>query len=235
MTNVPAKSRYGVQRIADRIRGVLPLSCLIAGGVGGLVVFAATTSLATEQPALLPADSAAYIWHDIKHAIVVTEGGGDKAEAISQITALFDLTSTRRSQNSPSVSGSNLTVLRGRAKHYPAEISLSYSTLDRTPEGPRVSLDVELSHGANNPARCVGYNDIKADLAAVGWTSQLNRDHGVDGLNMPTGTIVLASGHLLGFVHFEMPPNGAEPYCLSSVSVANYDLGLPSWARTLLR
>lgn len=92
-------------------------------------------------------------------------------------------------------------------------------------------FNIQLQLSPRPPALCIEYDDVKADLASLGWTLQLNRDYGADGVNMSTGTIRLRSKNLFGSAQFEMPLNGAGPYCLSYITVGNYDLGLPSFLR----
>ena len=227
------------------------LTGFLAGCAACLLLIAAVQPVAAEQvaaPSPSTAPSSQEVWGNIKHAIALVEGSGDKAETYREIIDALGV--VQESENPirrvPNAPPDDAMTINGYAQHIHAAVTLSYYKTNflplshSPPEGPVISFRLRFANVTNAEMRsgpitgqCIEYYDIMKDLASLGWASELKRDFGVDGVNTREGTISFKERKLWGVISFYMPLETSEsrPKCLEYIDITKYDAGLPAYLR----
>ena len=211
---------------------VLRLSAVLLPLIGIFVAFWPVSASAGPQGAqsltsLSTADDkSSDVWQIIKAAIQTAQSKDNAARRADRIAASFNMVDARIwSQPDPKV-----IHIDGQSRSVGALATVGFLDRDGTAAEESVFFDTYMPMRDGTPTPCIKYLDVSNDLRSLGGGNRLDRDIGLEGLHLPSATVTLHSNTLLAFVRFYVPVDDAGPICLTSVSVRNYDGGVPAWA-----
>ena len=166
-------------------------------------------------------------WRIIKADIQTAQTNDDAARRADRIAASFNMVDARIW----SQPDAKVIHIDGQSRTVGASASVGFADSNSTATDETVFFEIHMPVRNFVPTPCVSYSGLVGDLRALGGGNRLDEDIGLEGLHLHSATVILRSKTLLASVHFYMPANNGGPVCLYSVSVRNYDGGLPGWAK----